>query len=50
MRNQPLIALLVALNILVWGGLIAFEAWVRLEATATSSMVAHSPSSPAGGR
>ena len=38
MRVRPLLVVLVALNIFVWGGLVAFEAWVPTTASATSTI------------
>ena len=38
MRVRPLLVVLVALNILVWGGLVAFETWVPTTVSATSTI------------
>ena len=42
MRVRPLLVVLVALNILVWGGLVAFEAWVPTTVSATMCEPTHS--------
>ncbi|HEV8534656.1 MAG TPA: hypothetical protein VGR87_02900 [Candidatus Limnocylindria bacterium] len=40
MSLRPLIAFLIAMNILVWGALFAFEAFVAGEASATATATA----------
>ena len=42
MNVRLLLFVLVALNILVWGGLMAFEAWVPTTASATSTISVNS--------
>ncbi|HEV8468196.1 MAG TPA: hypothetical protein VGR46_01205 [Candidatus Limnocylindria bacterium] len=45
MSIRPLLAVLVALNILVWGGLFAFESMIAVSGSVTSTAkITHSGS------
>jgi len=45
MTMRPLIAVLIALNILVWGGLFAFESMIAMTGSVSSSAkISHSGS------